>query len=50
MPITQGQKIEDKFDGDKLYLLTKEGRTEKKIMTELGIKSKSTSTTILSKS
>ena len=42
MPIAQGKKIEDKFDGDKLYLLIKEGRTEKEIMTELGIKSKST--------
>lgn len=39
MPAVKGQKIEAKYDGEKLYMLIKEGKTAKEIMTELGVKS-----------
>ncbi|GFK95384.1 hypothetical protein NNJEOMEG_03247 [Fundidesulfovibrio magnetotacticus] len=42
MPAVKGQKIEAKYDGEKLYTLIKEGRNEKEIMLELGIQSKPT--------
>ena len=42
MVAVKGQKIEAKYDGEKLYALIKEGKAEKEIMTELGVQSKST--------
>lgn len=42
MPAVKGQKIEAKYDGDKLYALIKEGKSEIEIMSELGVQSKPT--------
>ena len=42
MPAVKGQKIEAKYDGDKLYSLIKEGKNEQEIMRELGVQSKPT--------
>ena len=42
MPIAKGQKIEAKYDGEKLYGLIKAGSNEAQIMAELGIQSKPT--------
>ncbi|GAB6037373.1 hypothetical protein JCM15519_19320 [Fundidesulfovibrio butyratiphilus] len=39
MPAVKGQKIEAKYDGEKLYMLIKEGKNAKEIMAELGVKS-----------
>jgi len=39
MPAVKGQKIEAKYDGEKLYMLIKQEKTAKEIMSELGIKS-----------
>lgn len=42
MPAVKGQKIEAKYDGEKLYSLIKEGKNEQEIMLELGVLSKPT--------
>ena len=42
MPAVKGQKIEAKYDGEKLYALIKEEKAENEIMAELGIVSKTT--------
>lgn len=42
MPAVKGQKIEAKYDGEKLYSLIKEGKNEAQIMAELGVQSKPT--------
>lgn len=42
MPAVKGQKIEAKYDGEKLYALIKEEKTENEIMAELGVLSKPT--------
>jgi hypothetical protein len=42
MPAVKGQKIEAKYDGEKLYALIKAGKNEAQIMTELGVQSKPT--------
>lgn len=42
MPAKKGEKIEAKYDGEKLYALIKEGKNEREIMTELGVLSKPT--------
>ena len=39
MPAKKGQKIESKYNGEKLYALIKEGKTSKEIMHALGIDS-----------
>lgn len=42
MPAVKGQKIEAKYDGEKLYVLIKEGKEMPEIMATMGVKSKST--------
>jgi len=42
MPAVKGQKIEAKYDGEKLYVLIKEGKEMPEIMATLGVKSKPT--------
>ena len=42
MPAKKGEKIEAKYDGEKLYDLIKAGKTEPEIMVELGVQSKPT--------
>jgi len=37
MPAVKGQKIEAKYNGEKLYALIKEGKDAKEIMAELGV-------------
>lgn len=39
MPAKKGEKIESKYDGEKLYALIKEGKSQKEIMSEMGIQS-----------
>lgn len=39
MPAKKGEKIETKYDGEKLYALIKEGKNAKEIMAALGVKS-----------
>lgn len=42
MPAKKGEKVEAKYDGEKLYALIKEGKNEREIMAELGVLSKPT--------
>jgi len=42
MVIQKGEKIEAKYNGEKMYALIKEGKAENEIMAELGIVSKTT--------
>lgn len=42
MPAKKGEKIEAKYDGEKLYALIKEGKTMPEIMVALGVLSKPT--------
>jgi hypothetical protein len=42
MPAVKGQKIEAKYDGEKLYALIQAGKNEREIMAELGVQSKPT--------
>ena len=42
MVAVKGQRIEAKYDGEKLYALIQENTPEKEIMAELGIQSKPT--------
>ena len=42
MSAVKGQKVEAKYDGEKLYALIKEGRNMSEIMASLGVKSKPT--------
>lgn len=42
MPAVKGQKVEAKYDGEKLYGLIKEGKNQAQIMAELGVQSKPT--------
>lgn len=42
MPAKKGEKVESKYDGEKLYALIKEGKTEKEILADMGIQSKPT--------
>lgn len=42
MPAKKGEKIEAKYDGEKLYALIKEDKTMPEIMVALGVKSKPT--------
>lgn len=39
MPAKKGEKIENKYDGEKLYALIKEGKSEAEIRAALGIQS-----------
>ncbi|WP_243313856.1 hypothetical protein [Fundidesulfovibrio agrisoli] len=39
MPAIKGQKIEAKYDAEKLYALIKDGKTMKEIMVALDVKS-----------
>ena len=42
MPAKKGERIEPKYDGEKLYVLIKEEKTAPEIMAALGVQSKST--------
>jgi len=37
MPAKKGERIEAKYDGEKLYALIKEGKSSKEIMAALGV-------------
>ncbi|WP_243367375.1 hypothetical protein [Fundidesulfovibrio soli] len=42
MPAKKGERIEPKYDGEKLHALINEGKNEKEIMVALGVLSKPT--------